>query len=315
MLTVIFATRNGMRTLPSVLDAYLALEVPDGGWKLVVVDNSSTDRSRECISSFQDRLPLTYLYEETLGKNVALNAAVAHIEGDLVVLTDDDVFPRPDWLVRMRSVANNQPAYSIFGGVVLPRWEINPPDWVINWVPAEPVFTLTPPSLREGSIDHHFVVGPNMAVRASVFSDGFRFDPTIGPQGANYAMGSETEFVKRLGRHGFAAWHAPDAKVEHFIRDYQMTSSWILRRAIRFGRGLYRLGLMEGPAAITTWLGIPRHLFRDILVQTAQLLKGFLTLNLETIFRARWELNVLRGQLIEAHNARDDAVTTKPRSR
>jgi len=72
---------------------------------------------------------------------------------------------------------------------------------------------------------------------------------------------------------------------------------------------------MEGPAAITTWLGIPRHLFRDILVQTAQLLKGFLTLNLETIFRARWELNVLRGQLIEAHNARDDAVTTKPRSR
>jgi hypothetical protein len=186
---------------------------------------------------------------------------------------------------------------------------------VINWVPAEPVFTLTPPSLREGSIDHHFVVGPNMAVRASVFNDGFRFDPTIGPQGANYAMGSETEFVKRLAHHGFAAWHARDAKVEHFIRDYQMTSSWILRRGIRFGRGLYRIGLMEGPAAITTWLGVPRHLFRDILVQTAQLLKGFLTLNLEIIFRARWELNVLRGQLIEAYNARDDGVTTKPHSR
>ncbi len=293
-----------MRTLPAVLDAYLRLEAPEGGWKLVVADNSSTDGSRECISSFQDKLPLTYLYEEKLGKNVALNAAVAHVEGDLVVLTDDDVFPRRDWLLRMRSVADAQPAYSIFGGVVIPRWEVGPPEWVMNWVPTEPVFTLTPPSLREGPIDHHFVVGPNMAVRSSVFDEGFRFDPTIGPQGANYAMGSETEFVKRLAHHGFTAWHAPDTGVEHFIRDYQLTSSWILRRAIRFGRGLYRIGLMEGPPDIATWLGIPRHLFRDIVVQTAQLLKGFLTFNRETIFRARWELNVVRGQIIEAYSTR-----------
>jgi L-malate glycosyltransferase len=314
MLTVVFATRNGMRTLPIVLDGYLRLQPPAGGWKLIVVDNGSTDRSQEIITSFHDRLPLTYLSEEKLGKNMALNAALTHVEGDLVVLTDDDTIPLPNWLVSMRSAADAQPTCAIFGGVILPRWEITPPDWVVKWVPWEPAFALTSPSLQEGPLEPHWVTGANMAVRADVFDKGFRFDPTIGPQGANYAMGSETEFVRRLVRHGYAAWHVRNAKVEHIIRDFQMTSSWILRRAIRLGRGVYRIGRMDRRADMPTWLGVPRHLFREILEQTALVLKGLLTFRGETVFRARWQLNVLRGKVIEAYSSRGEAAKTSPYS-
>ena len=125
-MTVLFATHNGARTLPGVLDAYCRLIDPEGGWKLIVVDNASTDRSREIITSYLDRLPITYLYEGKLGKNAALNTAIAHIDGDLVVFTDDDVFPRPGWLVCMRSAADAHPSITIFGGVILPRWETPP---------------------------------------------------------------------------------------------------------------------------------------------------------------------------------------------
>lgn len=304
MLTVVFATRNGMRTLPDVLGAYCQLETPEGGWKLIVVDNASTDRSREIITSFQERLPLTYLYEEKPGKNAALNTAVAHIEGDLVVLTDDDVFPRSGWLACMRTAADTLPGYSVFGGVVLPRWEVSPPDWITKWVPPGPVFTLTPASLEEGPMDAVLVFGPNMAVRTEIFNRGFRLDATIGPQGANYAMGSETEFVTRLAQHGYAAWHVRDAVVEHFIRDSQMHRSWILRRAIRFGRGHYRMTHTDQRSGTPTWFGIPRHLFKQMLVQGALVSKGLLFFHDETIFRARWKFNVLRGQVIEAHNLR-----------
>jgi glycosyltransferase involved in cell wall biosynthesis len=313
MLTVIFATRNGMRTLPAVLGAYLHLEQPEGGWKLVVVDNASTDRSHDIINSFRDRLPLVCLSEEKPGKNAALNAALAHVEGDLVVLTDDDVFPASDWLVRMRSAADDNPEYSIFGGVVLPRWEIAPPDWLLERVPLEPVFTLTPPSLQEGPMDYHFVFGPNMAVRAEVFAEGFQFDPTIGPQGSSYAMGSETEFVTRLAKRGYAAWHARNAQVEHFIRDFQMTGSWILRRAIRFGRGQYRMGrTASGSTAQPAWLGVPRYLFREMVRQTAVLSRALLTFRGAAIFRARWDLNVLRGQILEAYRSGEKPEKTTP---
>ena len=309
MLTVIFATRNGVRTLPGVLAAYCQLEIPTGGWKLIAVDNASTDATGEIIKSFADRLPLTYLYEERPGKNPALNAALDHVEGDLVLLTDDDVFPRPNWLVCMRKAADRLPGYSVFGGVVRPHWEVAPPAWIVEWVPGGPVFTLTPPSTPEGPLPPGSVYGPNMAVRTEIFRQGFRFDPTIGPQGANYAMGSETEFVLRLARHGYGAWHVPDAEVEHFIRDFQLHRSWILRRAIRFGRGHYRMSQSVQRREISTWRGVPRHLFKQMLVQTALLLKGVACFDDETVFRARWTFNVVWGQIIEARKLRGQAAS------
>jgi glycosyltransferase involved in cell wall biosynthesis len=310
MLTVIFATRNGMRTIPGVLAAYCELEKPVGGWKLIVVDNASTDATREIIGSFVDRLPITYLHEEKLGKNAALNTALAYVEGDLVLLTDDDIFPRANWLVCMREAADAHPGYSVFGGVVLPHWEVTPPDWIVEWVPRGPVFTLTPPSMPEGPMVAGSVYGPNMAVRTEIFRQGFRFDATIGPQGTNYAMGSETEFVERLARYGHSAWHVRAAEVEHFIRDFQLSRSWILGRAIRFGRGHYRMTHTEQRQDISTWRGVPRHLFSQMAVQTALVVKGLVCFDDETVFRARWTLNVLWGQVIEARNLRVQRATT-----
>ena len=162
MLTVIFATRNGTRTLPGVLASYCRLDSPAGGWKLIVVDNASTDGTAAIIDSFRDRLPITYLLEQKPGKNAALNAGLEQVEGDLVVLTDDDVFPSSDWLVQMRSAADRLPEFSVFGGHVAPRWEVPPADWILKLVPAGPVFTLTPTSLGDGPVDPTSVYGPNM---------------------------------------------------------------------------------------------------------------------------------------------------------
>jgi len=306
MISVVIATRNGSRTLQGVLDAYCRLNAPEGGWKLIVVDNGSTDRSREIITSFQGRLPLTYLYEETPGKNSALNTAIAHIDGDLVVFTDDDIFPRPDWLVCMRAAAVAQPACSLFGGVILPRWEIPAPDWIMKWVAQDVVFSITSSALTEGPTTPDTVWGGNMAVRADLFERGFRFDASIGPRGANYAQGSETEFVRRLGQHGFSAWHVHNAEVEHFIREFQMRKSWILGRAIRYGRGMYRLNQADDSTRMITWFGAPRYLFRQILEQAAQLLKCMLRFDKERVFRERWKLNYYRGFIIEARILRKE---------
>src|SRR5262249_12048730 len=146
------------------------------------------------------------------------------LAGDLAVFTDDDVFPRRDWLLELRKAADSHPSYSIFGGVILPRWEVPPSPWV-GWVPAAPVFAITDPLLQEGPTDSGFLFGPNLAIRAEVFYRGTRFDPLIGPKGAEYPMGSEAELLQRLKRQGHEAWYAREAVVEHFIRAYQINKS------------------------------------------------------------------------------------------
>jgi glycosyltransferase involved in cell wall biosynthesis len=239
------------------------------------------------------------VFEERLGKNAALNAGLAHLEGDLAVFTDDDVFPYPDWLIRLRTAADTHLAYSMFAGAVLPRWEGTPPYWM-RWVDVQTVFALSDPRVMEGPTEPWRLFGPNMAIRAEVFRGGTRFNTSIGPRGNNYAMGSETELVLRLGQQGHKAWHVQDAVVEHFIREYQMERSWVLGRAIRLGRGIFRLLGTADAAAVPCWLGMPVHLFPKLFKKSDKTAKAWLSFNEQAVFSARWELNYLLGHIIEA---------------
>ncbi len=182
MLTVLLATRDRAPILTDVLETYCALQPPACGWKLVVVDNGSADHTQKVLAAFSARLPLHPVHEPKTGKNAALNTGLDLVEGDLVVLTDDDAFPASDWLVQLRKAADEQLAYSMFGGAVLPRWEMSPPPW-IHWIAAGPLFTLTDPSLPEGHMEACDIFGPNMAVRSSIFRQEFDLMPRSAPAG------------------------------------------------------------------------------------------------------------------------------------
>ena len=300
MLTVLIATYNGMHTLPKQLDAFCQLRVPIGDWKLVIVDNGSTDSTRQIIHSFTDRLPLTYMFEPSRGKNAALNTGLASAEGDLVVFTDDDTVPRPDWLLEMRRAVDSNPSFSVFGGTVIPHWEVPPEDWIATWVQLVPVFSITDPSWKEGPISSGYVFGNNMAIRAEVLKAGYRFNVEIGPRGRNYAMGSETELTMRLAKAGFMAWHCKQVVVEHLIRKFQLSQAWILRRATRFGRGKYRLTIQYENVNRKKYLGVPRYLIRELMKKSLDVGRAKLHGDPAIVFEKRWIFNYLLGQAIEA---------------
>jgi len=278
------------------------LRSPSSGWKLVIVDNGSTDSTNEVACSYEKRLPLEYLREPTLGKNAALNMGLGAVEGDLIVFTDDDVFPNPNWLIQLRSAADTNPEYSIFGGPILPRWEVPPPNW-IQWVDQRPAYALTDPSLTEGHVSPRFVYGPNMAVRASLFTAETRFNTSLGPRGADYAQGGEMELIIRLSRLGHKAWHVTDATVEHLIRREQMKKSWVMRRAVRFGRGEFLLGYSEASNDCDQLLGAPRELIRGFFKEGLKILKATLLLQPERAFRRSWRFHYLKGQIMEARRS------------
>jgi len=296
MLTVLMATHNGAGTLPEVLNAYCKLDSPDGGWKLIIVDNGSTDSTKEIITSFRSRLPLTCLFEPRLGKSAALNTGLLSVTGDLVVMTDDDALPRPDWLVQMRAAADSQPSFSIFGGAIVPHWEIPPEDWIL---PFWSVLTLTGPAWEEGPTVVARVSGPNMAIRSEVIKAGYRFDTSLGPVGPRYRMGEDTDFVQRLGKAGFRAWHCKRAVVAHMIRKHQMKKEWMLRRALTYGCAHYQWEYKEYlPSRPVLLLGIPRYMIREILAQAIHVARAKLSQDAVTAFRERWQLYYLVGRAI-----------------
>lgn len=302
MLTVILTSHNGERTLPAVLEAYLTLQAPAGGWKLVVADNASTDSTANIVDRFAARLPLVRLHVAARGKNRALNAALAERAGDLIVFTDDDAIPAADWLIQMRRGADLHGTFDIFGGAITPKWERTPESWLLEWVPKDITYSLTDESRQDGPVSAALVWGPNMAVRARLFDHGAKFDESIGPgNGVSYAMGGETEFTIRMEQQGYMAFFLRQAVVVHTIRDYQMRRAWVLGRATRFGRGSFRRDRLRSNAPSPRLLyGMPRWLLLSIVSGSLRWLVSRLIGDEKSAFEQAWALHRDYGYLAEA---------------
>jgi L-malate glycosyltransferase len=300
MLTVLLATHNGARTLPRVLSAYEQLIAPPQGWRVVVVDNASSDDTPSVLRHFAERLPLHALHTTQRGKNVALNIGLAHAEGELVVLTDDDAVPQADWLQALRATAARHSAYDVFGGQIDPVWPPAAPEWIERLVPLGATFAITPPGAVEGPIAAAQVWGPNMAVRRAVFAAGHRFDEGVGPQAGQYMMGSEVEFTCRVERLGHRAWFAASAKVGHLIRPHQIERKWIVQRGYRLGRHMFHQERELFAGARGLLRGAPRWKYRRLLGEYWNSAVARVGGNFDRQFKADWEISFLRGYLAEA---------------
>lgn len=239
-VTVLIATFNGAGVLRRTLGGYVSVAGNDPDWKIVVVDNASTDETAEVLEQFSSRLPLTYRYVGVPGKNLALNAGLSEIEGDFVILSDDDAIPQPGFLDAWRSTMQRYTDIDIFGGEVIPVFDVAPPDWFLRETPNFEALYAMRKGIPEGPIAPDQIFGPNMAVRRHVFAEGMRFSTEIGPNSSepNYAMGSETEFCVRAVRQGYKSGFASVPRVHHIVRAQQVTPEFFRRRAYRLGRGI-----------------------------------------------------------------------------
>lgn len=312
MLTVLFSTFNGARTLPVMMNAMMTLKAPVGGWKIVAVNNASTDNSRAILESYAKTLPITILHEKRKGKNRALNAGLGAVEGDLVVFTDDDVIPEPDWLIKMREAADHNSEFDIIGGVIKAAWPFEPPEWFFRIVPLGLTYGVTPGDIFEGPISPGMIWGANMAVRKKIFDAGYRYDENVGPQPGQYRMGSETEFVNRLGDNGHFAWHCADSTVGHIIRPEQMSPEWIIKRAYRFGRSSIANNPngRHGNEKSVLW-GLSRWKIRRLAQEYLKLIRAGITDNRDDAFQARWQIQFMLGNISEERNMRHQSSKSR----
>jgi hypothetical protein len=89
LVSVVVANYNYGRYLRETVDSVLGQTYPDV--ELIVVDDGSTDDSREVLASYGDRL--TAIHQANAGQAAAVNAGVARARGELVAMLDaDDAF-------------------------------------------------------------------------------------------------------------------------------------------------------------------------------------------------------------------------------
>lgn len=255
-LSLVLTTFNRSKILAQTLESLSTLHLGGAAWEVLLVDNTGGDpETRAVAQAFSGRLPLELLIEPRPGTNYARNQAVEQARAPLIVFTDDDVAPDPDWLTELRGGVARWPDTDLFGGRILPLWpEGGQPPSCHSFL--ENAYAIADWKLPEGPYSAHRVFGPNMAYRASIFHEGWRFDPRIGPDGSDtYMTGSETSLNLELERAGFRPVYLPRALVRHRVQREHLHPAWLYKRAFRLGRWEAHLaGVSRGAPGTLAWL-------------------------------------------------------------
>lgn len=285
-----------------MLEALTQITVPSGlKWEIIAVDNGSEDRTVAILTSFEKKLPLTIISQPKPGKNAALNKGLEIARAEFLVFTDDDIIPDADWLVEYFLIKDSKPEYDLFGGHILPHWITQPRSEVIKSIPTGIAYALTPTDLTTAPIKAGKIWGPNMAVRKTVFSNGFRFNEDIGPNGKNYVMGSETDFLQRAEKNGHKAFFVATAKVQHIIRPWQITDEWLRGRAYKAGRAIVHDMVRRNDelTKVKTINGYPRWAAKTLPVLLFKRLISAITGNNRKRLSTMWEYYMTQGYCAE----------------
>lgn len=297
-LGILIASHNGAERLSRVLAGYVRQAAAPVSWSIVIVDNASTDGTGGVVESFAGRLPVKLVRHGVPGKNSALNAGLEYVEGEAIILSDDDAIPEADFIASWAAGLAAHADASLFGGTVAPEFDRPVPDW-LNAAKEhfDALYAVRGPF--EGEIPAQQIFGPNMAVRRCVFDAGLRFDERIGPNAADklYAMGSETDFALRAEQAGFKAFSLAAPTVRHIVRRDQMTWAFFNERAFRLGRGIAVRQWMAGdlvprtkPSALKKAAAHARQQSREAVSAL-----GLAHPILERRVEAAWQTQWLRG--------------------
>ena len=97
-VTLLVLNWNGRSLLPLCLPPLIALDYPR--YEIVLADNGSTDDS---LAYVQEHFPQVQVmaHGENLGFSRGMNAAMRQIGSEIIVLLNNDVAVRPDWLTEL----------------------------------------------------------------------------------------------------------------------------------------------------------------------------------------------------------------------
>ena len=246
MVTVIVCTLNRCQGLAKTLESVAASTLPDSvGWEVLVVDNNSTDQTREVVEDFCRRYPgrFRYLLEPQQGKSYALNAGIREARGEVLAFLDDDVTVELTWLQNLTAPLRHG-QWAGAGGRTLPARTFLPPRWLVLEVPycmGSPLFAHFDFSDKAGEL-YSPPYGTNMAFRKEMFEKygGFRTDLGPSPDSQIPRPNEDTEFGRRVLAAGERLWYERSAVVYHPVPEDRLQKSYFLHWMFDYGRAIPR---------------------------------------------------------------------------
>jgi glycosyltransferase involved in cell wall biosynthesis len=271
-ISVIITTFNRCELLAQALEALLAQQAAAVRFEIIVVDNHSTDRTREVVESFMRRgeAQLQYLFEAKKGISYGRNAGILKARAEIVAFTDDDVRVAPDWLATLKQSFAEHPEADFIGGKILPEWSSGPPPWLTrnHWWPLA--------LLDYG--DEPFCVNADNPLCLPTANAAFRrrLFEQVGLFSPDFSGREDHELLLRLWRAKFQGLYIPGLRATAQVQPERLKKQYHHHWNRTTGKFNSRMGLdemmtpqgglKEVGSDMLRLFGTPLFLYRNLLV-------------------------------------------------
>ncbi len=231
VISVVICTHNRDYYLGESLDSVLAQEFEDDD--ILVVDNASKDQTKQVVDRrLPDNPRLRYVYEGTLGLNVARNRGMRETTAPIIVYFDDDAIAPPKWLQAIHAAFQQYDNLGAAGGKVELIWPpgFTRPQWLSDGLAVnlgaydlgEEIQLITDAGLTPR--------GLNYAIRRDVLEVVGSFSLNLDRVGNNLLSNGDLYMTELVLRHGYQVAYLPDAVVKHQVSPERVEQKWYFRR-------------------------------------------------------------------------------------
>jgi glycosyltransferase involved in cell wall biosynthesis len=230
VISVVCCTYNRDLVFEDTVRSFLDCGTDGIEHELLLIDNNSTDKTREIGEGFGARYPgIRYMNEPSQGHPLAKNRGIRESRGEIVAFVDDDVFFVSGWLKALASTFERHPEIACIGGKVVPHFEAERPPWLEDemlWIYGVTRYGDLEKEIRFPDIP----IGCNMAFRRAVFEKIGDFHMSLGRKPGILLSGDEDHFLLRAERAGLKTLYAPEIRVSHRVPPARLTRDWVLSR-------------------------------------------------------------------------------------
>jgi glucosyl-dolichyl phosphate glucuronosyltransferase len=287
-VSVVVPTYNRAHMLSVTIESLLRQSYDPERYEIIIVDNNSSDNTKQIIEEWQKKCDgkLKYVFEARQGVHYARNSAFKYARGEILYYTDDDMIADADLLKEIVKPFSYDPVVATVTGRVLPKWEQEPPQWVLDLC-MNNLLSLQDRQERLLISPHDVgVISCHQALRREAFlrSGGYNPENTAG----EWIGDGETGLNIKLQKLGYCFGYISSSLTYHMIPASRMTQEYLNKRFANQGNCD---SYTDYRRHCYTKLDLAKRISSHVRAILAQSLKGLVKMALK---RGSWRLNRAR---------------------
>lgn len=232
-ISIAICTHNRANYLSRAISSALSQSLSPHEFEIVVVDNCSTDETKDVIHQFADDR-IQYVFEPSLGLSHARNTGWNHARGKYIAYLDDDAIASSHWLQEILISFETGSALQkigCVGGKTEGIWEASRPSWISDsLVTCLTVIDWSEESKEITDLSQEWLVGANIAFPRKALEEIGGFTSGMDRIGEKLLSSGDVFLQKQLKKAGYSCYYNPRVLVGHHIQASRLTQKWFVSR-------------------------------------------------------------------------------------